>query len=401
MRSLGSLVLVASFIIGSCAPAGDADPPDGPDSAGAAGERVFVEVLGTDTMAIERVVTSEDGIEGTLVTRAPLTEVHTYRAELDDAGAITHMTGTIAVPAENAGARPDRSYTYAVRGDSADIVAVSGADTTRTTVALPEGAVPIPPRIPAPPSFLELAARGLAADAADAPLTFVDAYGGNPRASGLVRRGGDTVAILYFGSPLLIARSADGILQAVSGRETTARVEITSATTPLDVDALAADFAARDAAGTGIGVPSPADTARAVIAGSEISVAYSQPAARGRELWGGLVPHGEVWRTGANAATILSTSADIRIGDLAVPAGSYSLWSLFDANGGELIVNSQTGQWGTAYDESQDFGRVALEREDVAEPSERFTIGLDGDAAGGRLTLTWGDRTYFVPIRPG
>ena len=396
MRSTHAVFsILAAFLVTACDPASESESPAEDGAA-----RTYVELLGTDTMAIERFSADAERLEGTLVVRAPVTEVHTYEADLDGQGGVTRLAGTVSVPEANAGARPDRSYEYVARGDSADILAISGSDTTRATVELPAGALPIPPRVPAPPSFMELATARLAAGAADAPLSFVDAASGRSIPSGLVARGADTVAIIYFGSPLLITRSADGTIQQISGRESTMRTETGPAAGSLDVESLAGDYAARDAAGTGIGVPSPADMARASVAGSDLEVAYSQPAMRGRAIWGGLVPFGETWRTGANAATAFRTTADIRVGDTAVPAGEYTLWTLFTEDGAELIINSQTGQWGTAYDEAQDFARVPMEMVAAPEAYERFTIGVDGDAAGGRLTLSWDDRTYFVPIAP-
>ena len=396
-----SLIALAA----ACAPADEASEAGVETDAGL---RTYVETLGNDTMAIERFRRESDRIEGTLVVRAPMTEVHTYTAELGGDGGVTRLSGTIAVPGTNPGARPDRSYEYHVRGDSADIVTVSGSDTTRSTIALPEGAFPVPPRTPAPPSFLALAAErmpdqnaeGLPDRNAETPLALINPFASRPAQSGLVRRADGSVGVLYFGNPLLVSREADGTIR-VSGRETTMRIEIAPADGSLDVLALADDFAARDAAGAGIGVPSPADTARGSVAGAELEIAYSQPAVRGRHVWGGLVPFGEVWRTGANAATTFSTSADIVLGDVAIPAGEYTLWTLFSENGGTLIVNSQTGQWGTAYDAAQDFARTSLEQESVPSPMERFTIGVEGDASGGRLTLTWDDRRYFVPISAG
>ena len=396
MRTNRYLTTTVLALATACAPANDAPEPGADSDA-----RVYVETLGADTMAIERFTRGDDRIDGTLVTRAPLTEVHRYGAQLGADGSVTRLTGTISVPSANAGARPDRFYEYVVRGDSADIVTVSGTDTTRTTIAVPEGAMPVPPRTPAPPSFLELATERLGEGTPDAVLNLVNPFAGQPTPSGLSRRDDGTVGILYFGSPLLVTRGADGALRTVSGRETTMRIEVAPADTVLDVEALAGGYAARDAAGTGVGVPSPADTARGTVAGSELEVAYSQPAARGRELWGGLVPFGSVWRTGANAATTLATASDIELGGIAVPAGEYTLWTLFSEDGGELIVNTQTGQWGTAYDEAQDLARVGLEMESNEEFVERFTIGVEGEADGGRLTLSWGDRTYFVPIAPG
>src|SRR5688572_2972596 len=95
---------------------------------------------------------------------------------------------------------------------------------------------------------------------------------------------------------------------------------------------------------------SPGVKVETEIAGKTITVAYSAPSKRGREIMGGLVPYGKVWRTGANAATTLTTSTDLMIGNLHVPAGTYSLYTIPGEKEWTLIVNKQTGQWGTNYD---------------------------------------------------
>ncbi|MEN8374883.1 MAG: DUF2911 domain-containing protein [Gemmatimonadota bacterium] len=391
MRPIPVYVLAAALAVvaTSCAPAADTGL-----------ERTFVQMLGADTISIERFTVTGDRIEGTWIVRTPLTRVHSYTAELDGEGGIRRLTGTLSTPATNAGAGSARSYEYTARGDSADVVVVTGSDTTRSAISLPPGATPIPPNIPAPPSILELVTKRLA-DADELPLSFINPLASRPTGSGLVRRGGDTVAVLYFGNPILVVRSADGVLERVTGRETTVKLESDAASTALDLEALAADFGARDAAGEGLGVPSPADTTRAAVAGSELEVAYSQPAMRGREIWGALVPYDVTWRTGANSATMFWTTADVQIGGATIPAGEYTLWSTYTSDSAELIINSQTGQWGTVYDEAQDFVRVPMEWETSAEPFERFTIGIEGDESGGRMTFSWADRTYFVPMASG
>jgi hypothetical protein len=126
---------------------------------------------------------------------------------------------------------------------------------------------------------------------------------------------------------------------------------------------------------------------------------YSRPAKRGREIWGGnLVPWEEVWRTGANAATSFTTDRDLVIGGSAVPAGSYTLWSVFTPESAQLIVNKQTGQWGTQYDAEQDLVRIDLEKQDLPHPVERFTIGIEATDDGAVLGLTWDTVRYLVPI---
>ena len=77
---------------------------------------------------------------------------------------------------------------------------------------------------------------------------------------------------------------------------------------------------------------------------------------------GGLVPYGQVWRTGANAATTLVTPRDLRIGDTPVPAGTYTLYTLPGESEWQLIINRQTGQWGTEYDQAQDLARIPMQR---------------------------------------
>src|SRR5437016_1994559 len=94
----------------------------------------------------------------------------------------------------------------------------------------------------------------------------------------------------------------------------------------------------------------PAETT-AVIGGKEVKIDYSAPSMRGRKIFGELVPYGTVWRTGANAATTLITGVDLDVKGLKVPKGKYTLFSLPTEGGLTLIVNKQTGQWGTKHDE--------------------------------------------------
>ena len=119
---------------------------------------------------------------------------------------------------------------------------------------------------------------------------------------------------------------------------------------------------------------SPPAQASVELKGKTITIDYSAPSVRGRQIAGGLVPYGKVWRTGANAATTLKTPIDLKIGDLKVPAGTYTLYSLPSENGCILIVNKQTGQWGTVYDESKDLGRTPMNPIEQADPVETMVI---------------------------
>src|SRR5271166_6429219 len=91
-----------------------------------------------------------------------------------------------------------------------------------------------------------------------------------------------------------------------------------------------------------------------------VTIQYSRPSVRGRKIFGGLVPYNEVWRTGANAATGLKTDVALNIGGANVPAGSYTLYTLPGPTSWKLIINKQTGQWGTEYSQGQDLARVEM-----------------------------------------
>jgi hypothetical protein len=105
---------------------------------------------------------------------------------------------------------------------------------------------------------------------------------------------------------------------------------------------------------------SPPAKAEATINGKKVTIDYSAPSKRGRVIMGELVPYGSVWRTGANAATTLWTEGDLMIGTVHVPAGTYTLYTIPGEKEWTLIVNKQTGQWGTKYDEAQDLGRTKM-----------------------------------------
>ena len=138
---------------------------------------------------------------------------------------------------------------------------------------------------------------------------------------------------------------------------------------------------------------SPPAKAAATLNGKKVTIDYSAPSKRNRAIMGGLVPYGQVWRTGANAATTLTTEADLMIGALHVPKGTYTLYSIPGEKEWTLIVNKQTGQWGTNYDAAQDLGRVKMTVSPVKDTVETFVIGIDKN-----LTLTWENTRASVAV---
>lgn len=155
------------------------------------------------------------------------------------------------------------------------------------------------------------------------------------------------------------------------------------------------------AAGAQKAPASPRDSVKATIGSAVISVNYGRPSKRGRDVFGGLndMKWGMVWRMGANEATTLTTSKDVMIGSLHVPAGSYTLRVLLEESGKwQLIVNKQTGQWGTEYKPEMDLGRVPMTVTKTSEVTEMMEIKVTPTAKGGELSVAWDHTKAVVPI---
>lgn len=150
---------------------------------------------------------------------------------------------------------------------------------------------------------------------------------------------------------------------------------------------------------------SPHETVSATIDGAQLKVVYGRPYTKDpkssemRKIWGGLVPFGQVWRMGADEATLLTTDKNIELGGTKIPAGTYSLYLQPEENGpAKLLVNKQTGQWGTKHDESQDFAKIDLAKSPLSPAVNQFTIALEKDAKGGKLRLEWEATEFTAPI---
>jgi DUF2911 family protein len=147
--------------------------------------------------------------------------------------------------------------------------------------------------------------------------------------------------------------------------------------------------------------PSPPGTAEVTLKGKKVTIDYSRPSARGRKVVGNLIPYDKVWRTGANEATTLKTEVALNIGGVKVPAGTYTIYTLASETAPwKLIINKQTGQWGTEYHQEQDLARVDLKVSQTKQPVEQFTISFDkagADAAA--LVMEWENAKASVPVK--
>ena len=144
---------------------------------------------------------------------------------------------------------------------------------------------------------------------------------------------------------------------------------------------------------------SPPAKAAVTIAGKKITVDYYAPSMHGRKVIGALVPFNEVWCTGANWATAITSDAPLEMGTLKLPKGSYSIWTLPTKNEWTLIINKQTGQFHLDYDQSRDFGRTKMNLKTLASPVETFKIDLRADGGNkGTLALLWENTEASIPF---
>jgi hypothetical protein len=131
---------------------------------------------------------------------------------------------------------------------------------------------------------------------------------------------------------------------------------------------------------------------------TDVTITYHRPLVNGRKIWGGLVPYGKVWRMGADEATLFTTDKEVSIGGTSVAPGTYSLYLWPEEGSTKLIVNKQTGQWGTKYDQSQDLVRIDLVKQTLEKPVDQFTIVADKTMADGVLKMMWEKTQYSATI---
>lgn len=356
----------------------------------------FIIRLGRDTVVVEQYTRTGDRIEGTMVGRTPRTSIRSYTATLRPDGTVSRLEMTTRVPA--APELLPQTVTIVTGADSADVRIVRGDTVRESRVAASAQAFPF---VFNSYALTEPLIRFAAAQGADSAAVAVVQPGARQAGTiSFIRRGADSVLMRSQAGVARVRVDAQGRVLGAHSPESTFK-GVVERVPSLDVQVIAADFARRDQAGQQMGTLSPRDSVVAAVGGASVSVAYGRPSMRGRRIMGEVVPYGQVWRTGANEATHFRTDRDLLIGDTRVPAGSYTLWTIPGPDEWTLIVNRQTGQWGTVYDPAQDLARIPVRatREGGA-PAEllsmRIVPGECGD--GGRLLMKWEHTVVAVPF---
>lgn len=357
----------------------------------------LVTVLGRDTLALERWVQQPGRITAEAVVRSPRTTLRRYVAELADDGMMTAFEEHTYLP--SAPDEPVRSETWVRAGEGWTRTLTEGDSTRASQVSGPAAALPFVDLVHWPFNLVVARAPG---QGGTQPLF----SGGRMMNFTVAPAGAGAWTLTHpMRGPSVARVDASGRMVSLDAAGTTRKVVVTRVPwLGNEMQAAAARWEAADRAGRGMGELSGRGREEETLSGARIVIDYGQPVRRGRDIFPAVVRWGQLWRTGANRATHLTTDRALVLGEgantLRVPAGEYTLFSMPAEDGGVLIVNRQTGQNGTSYDAARDVGRVPMRREAIAAPVETFTIDVVPGAAGaGTLRLSW-DRTAFViPVR--
>ena len=385
---------VALAVSGGCRPS----PAPEPTSA----QRTYMLLLGSDTVAVDQFTISQDRVEGVLVTHLPRAVVTRYTVTLDPStGRATQIQYNSRLPdgslVATGGQAGVRQVTIDFVGDSA--IARVQRDTVITMRAAAANAFPY---VNYGIAFFQLPVSALRASGRDS-ATHAIYTGGRVTTPITVRRGAaNTYGVSIANFTYTVRTNDAGVVQTVDGRGTTQQFQakLRDEQPPIDPMTLASTWASAERNRRPATTLSVRDTTRATIGPAQIWVDYGRPLTRGRTVWGSNgVLNDTLWRTGANAATQFRTSAPITVGGQQVPAGTYTLWTLAIPGRYQLIINKQTGQWGTQYDPAQDLVRVPAQARQLSAPIEQFTIAVEPTGPNtGTLRLQWGTRELTVPV---
>jgi hypothetical protein len=366
----------------------------------------FVATLGNDTVSVERIARSPTRLVTDGVDRWPFLRRRHTELDLAPDGTIRHMVMDVRTPN---GPTPRERGRRVTADFSRNAVTVSVRDSggVRDTSFATGGAITVP-HVSMMYSVIELEIEAaLRRAAAGDRVLFRQFYPDrdvgpsftlhrgyvHPEAGGKVELRHD-----WLSGTGDVTVDSSGRMLTYSGMRSTYKVAVARTTAPPDVDSIADRMAAAERR-TGLQQLSVRDTTRATIGAATFSVDYGRPLARGRTLLGNVIAYDRIWRTGANAATQFTTSAPITLAGLSLPAGTYTLWTAPHVRGVDLIVNRQTGQWGTEYRRAQDLGTAPMTSDSVDPPVEKFTISIEPrDARRGTLTMAWGTFRWTAPI---
>lgn len=370
----------------------------------------FLTLLGRDTIAVESVTRSGSTVTSEAVDRFPRVRRRHTEIELGHGGEIRSLVMSIHTPSEPANQR-ERKVEANVTPDAVHIAKTDGTGTIKRDFITGGGVAMA--HVPQMYSLYELyiaaalkhavTLKTAAGEPVQMRQFYIDReFDRFPLHRGMVRpltQGKVEITHDWLSGTGEATFDSGYHMLGYSGARTTYKVAVTRLTIPPDIKAIANRFEALEAKAGAVKEMSVRDTMHAGIGNARFTVDYSRPLLRGRTLVGNILPYDRVWRTGANAATQFTTSTPITLAGIQVPAGTYTLWTVPRTNGADLIVNRQTGQWGTDYNGSRDLGMARMTTNTLVTPVEKFTISIiAGDTQHGTLVMEWGSFRWTAPI---
>jgi len=370
----------------------------------------FLTTLGHDTISVEAITRQGNTLTSDEVDRFPTVRIRHTVVDLNDNGSIRHLEMNIYTPSEPSGQRNRK----VVADVTTNKVHLSKTDSTGTVNRdFQTGGSLIVAHVPQMYSLYELyfvaASKQATASklAAGSPVKMRQFYIDRefdrfPLGEAVVKPlAGAKIEITHdwlSGTGEAMMDSANNML-GYSGARTTYDVRVRRLATPPDVKGIADHMEAKEKEGGFVKSLSVRDTVRAQIGNTILTVDYGRPLLRGRTLLGDVIPFDYVWRTGANAATQFTTSTPIKLAGMQVPAATYTLFTTPHKDGVDLIVNKQTGEWGTEYNPTLNLGRARMISEADTATVEEFTISiLPRDSRHGTLIFEWGSFRWTAPI---
>ena len=370
----------------------------------------FITRLGQDTISMESVTRQGNTVTSDEVDRFPRVRVRHTVIKLNDDGSIRHLVMDIHTPSEPANER-ERKVIADVANNK---VHISKTDSTGTVNRdFETGGSIVVAHVPQMYSLYELYFAAALKHAAASKLAtgtpvemrqfYIDReFDRFPLGRVHVTPLGDGKVEIthdWLSGTGEATMDSNYNMLSYSGARTTYKVEVNRLASPPDVKSIADRFEAQEAKAGNVKSLSVRDTVQAQIGNAQFTVDYARPLLRGRTLLGDVIPYDRVWRTGANAATQFTTSVPIKLAGMQIPAGKYTLWTAPHTTGVDLIVNKQSGQWGTEYNGKLNLATAKMNSETLPTPVEEFTISIEPkDTKHGTLLMEWGSFRWTAPI---
>jgi hypothetical protein len=370
----------------------------------------FLTMLGQDTISVEAITRRGNTLETDEVDRFPAVRIRHTVVKLNPDGSIRHLEMDIHTPSEPSNER-DRTVVAEVADNNVHLSKKDGTGTVNRD--FPTGGSLVVAHVPQMYSLYELyfaaalkqqaTSKTAAGGAVQLRQFYIDReFDRFPLGHATVTavgQGKEEIEHDWLSGTGEAVMDSAGDMLRYSGSRSTYKVEVKRLAAAPDVKAIAAGFEAKETATGGVRSLSVRDSVRMSLGNTTVTIYYGRPLLRGRTLLGSLIPYDRVWRTGANAATQFTTTTHIKLGDLLVPAGTYTLFTEPHANGVDLIVNKQTGEWGTAYDANYNLGTARMTSEAATGPVEAFTISvIPCDPRHGKLVFEWGTFRWSASI---